>query len=123
MSVTSSRFDPASIVRVSDAWAVVAPELPPDRGLLVDVSDWLAAIDLKHAPDHNTLWRAFGALITTRKVQRVLDWVDLKGFQTLVAAVVQNVVVRWRTNLPGKRDECRFLMTDPNGSAHQLSKL
>lgn len=38
-------------------------------------------------------------------------------------AVSQNVVVRWRKNLPSKRDECWFLMTDLTGTAHQLCQL
>jgi hypothetical protein len=32
-------------------------------------------------------------------------------------------VVRWPKNLPKKRDECWFLMTDQPGSAYQLCKL
>jgi hypothetical protein len=38
-------------------------------------------------------------------------------------AVTQNVVVRWPKNLPQKRDECWFLMSDQPGSAYQLCKL
>ena len=38
-------------------------------------------------------------------------------------AVEQNVVVRWRTGLPPKRDECWFLMTDLKGTARQLCAL
>jgi len=38
-------------------------------------------------------------------------------------AVTQNVVIRWRKDLPKKRDECWFLMTDQPGTAHQLCKL
>ena len=38
-------------------------------------------------------------------------------------AVEQNVVIRWRTDLPPKRDECWFLMTDLTGTAHQLCAL
>jgi len=37
-------------------------------------------------------------------------------------AVGQNVVVRRRTDLPEKRDECWFLMTDLSGTAHQLCR-
>jgi|SRR5208283_2355721 len=33
----------------------------------------LADIGLRKAPDHNTLWRAFGALCTLRHLQRMLD--------------------------------------------------
>ena len=39
------------------------------------------------------------------------------------AAVTQHVVVRWPKNLPAKRDECWFLMTDQPGTAHQLCAL
>lgn len=38
-------------------------------------------------------------------------------------AVTQNIVVRWRKNLPEKRDECWFLMTDLSGTAEQLCQL
>jgi hypothetical protein len=38
-------------------------------------------------------------------------------------AVTQNVVVHWRKNLPQKRDECWFLMTDQPGTAHQICNL
>jgi hypothetical protein len=38
-------------------------------------------------------------------------------------AVTQSVVIRWPKNLPKKRDECWFLMTDQPGSAHQLCRL
>jgi hypothetical protein len=40
---------------------------------LDDVPDWLAEIDLNRAPDHNTLWRAFGSLLRKRRVERALD--------------------------------------------------
>jgi hypothetical protein len=38
-------------------------------------------------------------------------------------AVTQNIVVRWRKNLPPKRDECWFLMTDLSGTASELCAL
>jgi len=38
-------------------------------------------------------------------------------------AVTQNIVIRWRKNLPVKRDECWFLMTDLSGTALQLCAL
>lgn len=43
------------------------------EAFLADVPDWLAAIGLTRAPDHNTLWRAFGALLTPFRVGRALD--------------------------------------------------
>src|SRR3954465_3874948 len=43
------------------------------EAFLNDVPDWLAAIDLGRAPDHNTLWRAFAALLKGRRVGRALD--------------------------------------------------
>src|SRR3954467_10103584 len=43
------------------------------EAFLADVPDWLAAIDLGRAPDHNTLWRAFGSLLKKRRVGRALD--------------------------------------------------
>jgi hypothetical protein len=35
---------------------------------LRDVPDWLAEISMHHVPDHNTLWRTFGALLKPAKV-------------------------------------------------------
>jgi Transposase DDE domain len=52
-------------------------------------------------------------------IAKVLKRVSYRSDQ----AVVQNVVVHWRRNLPKKRDECWFLMTDQPGSAHQLCRL
>jgi hypothetical protein len=43
------------------------------EALLRDSPHWLADIGLKKAPDHNTLWRAFGVLVQHRKVDRMLD--------------------------------------------------
>jgi hypothetical protein len=43
------------------------------EAFLVDVPDWLAEIELQHAPDHNTLWRGFGKLITPHRVNKALD--------------------------------------------------
>ena len=40
---------------------------------LRDALDWLADIGLTKPPDHNTLWRAFGALCTLRRLNRMLD--------------------------------------------------
>ena len=40
---------------------------------LGDVPDWLARIDLARAPDHNTLWRAFGRLLKPAKIRRAMD--------------------------------------------------
>ena len=43
------------------------------EAFLRDVPDWLAEIGLARAPDHNTLWRAFGSLLKGRRVARALD--------------------------------------------------
>ena len=40
---------------------------------LRDAVDWLADIGLTKPPDHNTLWRAFGALCTLRRLNSMLD--------------------------------------------------
>ena len=40
---------------------------------LRDVPDWLAELEMKHIPDHNTLWRAFGVLLKPSKVNKALD--------------------------------------------------
>lgn len=42
------------------------------EALLADSPDWLAAIGLTKAPDHNTLWRAFAALMNARRCDRAL---------------------------------------------------
>ncbi len=62
---------------------------------------------------------------------KLLDYPVYKGIAKVLkrvsyrsdGAVTQNVVVRWRKDLPKKRDECWFLMTDQPGTAHQLCKL
>ena len=41
--------------------------------LLRDSPQWLADVGLPAAPDHNTLWRAFAAAVTSRRVNRMLD--------------------------------------------------
>ena len=43
------------------------------EALLADSPAWLAEIGLAHAPDHNTLWRAFDALLTSRRCSGMLD--------------------------------------------------
>ncbi len=43
------------------------------EALLRDSPHWLAEIGMSRAPDHNTLWRAFGVLVETRRVNRMLD--------------------------------------------------
>jgi hypothetical protein len=62
---------------------------------------------------------------------KLLDYPVRKGIAKVLkrvsyradGAVTQSVVVRWRTDLPKKRDECWFLMTDQPGTAHQLTRL
>ncbi len=62
---------------------------------------------------------------------KLLDYPVKKGVAKVLkrvsyrsdGAVTQNVVVRWRKDLPKKRDECWFLMSDQPGTAHQLCKL
>jgi len=43
------------------------------QAFLTDVPHWLAEMELARAPDHNTLWRAFGSLLKKRRVERALD--------------------------------------------------
>ena len=43
------------------------------EALLRDSPEWLADIGMTKPPDHNTLWRAFGALLQTRRANRMLD--------------------------------------------------
>lgn len=62
---------------------------------------------------------------------KLLDYPVFKGIARVLkdvayradGAVEQHVVVRWRSDLPPKRDECWFLMTDLKGNAHQLCAL
>lgn len=62
---------------------------------------------------------------------KLLDYPVFKGIAKVLKrvgyrsdeAVTQNVVVHWRRNLPKKRDECWFLMTDQNGTAQQICRL
>ena len=62
---------------------------------------------------------------------KLLDYPVYKGVAKVLkdvayradGAVKQNVVVRWKPGLPPKRDECWFLMTDLQGTAHQLCAL
>ena len=43
------------------------------EAFLLDVPDWLAKINLSQVPDHNTLWRSFGALLKKCRVEQALD--------------------------------------------------
>jgi len=43
------------------------------EALLADCSDLRAAVGLAKAPDHNTLWRAFGHLVKPSGMNRALD--------------------------------------------------
>jgi hypothetical protein len=52
-------------------------------------------------------------------IARVLKRVNYRSDQ----AVTQSVVVHWPRNLPTKRDQCWFLMTDQPGTARQLCQL
>jgi hypothetical protein len=62
---------------------------------------------------------------------KLLDYPVKKGIARVLrrvayrsdAAVTQSVVVHWPRNLPKKRDECWFLMTDQPGTARQLCRL
>lgn len=62
---------------------------------------------------------------------KLLDYPVHKGIAKVLrnasyrsdGSVTQHVVIHWRKNLPKKRDECWFLMTDQKGSAHQLCNL
>ena len=55
------------------------------EALLMDSPQWLAAIGVEHrrAPDHNTLWRAFGRLVRRGLMNRMLDrqaaWAEQQG--------------------------------------------
>lgn len=63
---------------------------------------------------------------------KLLDYPVHKGICKLLKSVLyrskenpvtQNIVIRWVRNLPAKRDECWFLMTDLSAGPAQISKL
>jgi len=62
---------------------------------------------------------------------KLLDYPVYKGMAKVLhrvsyrsdEAVTQNVVIHWKRNLPKRRDECWFLMTDQKGSAQQICRL
>jgi len=62
---------------------------------------------------------------------KLLDYPVKKGIAKVLqrvsyrsdGAVTQSVVVHWPKNLPEKRDQCWFLMTDQPGTARQLCTL
>ena len=62
---------------------------------------------------------------------KLLDYPVFKGIAKVLKnaayrsddALTQNIVIRWRKNLPPKRDECWFLMTDLSGTAVELCAL
>lgn len=43
------------------------------EALLRDAPDWCHQIGMSHVPDHNTLCRAFGLIVTKTRVNRMLD--------------------------------------------------
>ena len=43
------------------------------EALLIDSPDWLADCGMTKAPDHNTLCRAFGVIVTLRRTNKMLD--------------------------------------------------
>ncbi len=53
------------------------------EALLADSPGWLAEIGADHAPDHNTLWRAFGRLVKRGLMNKMLDqqvaWAERQG--------------------------------------------
>lgn len=62
---------------------------------------------------------------------QLLDYPVYKGIAKVLknvsyrsdGAVTQSVAIRWKKNLPARRDECWFLMTDQPGTADQLCQL
>jgi hypothetical protein len=54
-----------------------------------------------------------------KRIAKVLKRVSYRSD----GSVTQNVVIHWPRNLPAKRDECWFLMTDQKGTARQLCHL
>ena len=64
------------------------------EALLADSPGWLAEIGADHAPDHNTLWRAFGRLVKRGLMNKILDqqvaWAEGRG---LIQGRVQPVAL------------------------------
>jgi IS5 family transposase len=48
------------------------------EAFLIDVPQWLAEIGMSCAPDHNTLWRAFGALMATDAKEELSEGLKVK---------------------------------------------
>lgn len=57
------------------------------QAFLDDVPDWRAAIGMVGAPDHNTLWRAFGTLLKPGRLNRALDLMAADHRAALAAAL------------------------------------
>jgi hypothetical protein len=57
------------------------------QAFLDDVPDWLARIAMTRAPDHNTLWRALGALFKKRRIKRALDLMAAAAQEELSAGL------------------------------------
>ena len=58
------------------------------EALLADSPQWLTDIGLSKTPDHNTLWRAFELLISTRRCNRI-HYVELQATLKAFGFVVQ----------------------------------
>jgi hypothetical protein len=62
---------------------------------------------------------------------KLIDYPVYKGICKLLKSVAyrshhtvtQNIVIRWKRDLPAKRDECWFLMTDLQAGGAQISQL
>ena len=57
------------------------------EAFLVDVPDWRKEVGMAGVPDHNTLWRAFGALLRPGKVKRALDLMAADAAEELSAGL------------------------------------
>lgn len=75
--------------------------------------------------------RPIVATLLKKRKKKLLDYPVKRGIAKVLrrvnyrsdGALTQSVVVHWPVNLPEKRDECWFLMTDQPGTARQLCKL
>lgn len=91
----------------------------------------LAGFCLKHQfdyliriqPNVKVKLKGFEGKLLDYPIRKGIDKVLKNALYRSDGAVTQNVVIRWRKNLPEHRDECWFLMTSLTGSASSLCAL
>lgn len=95
------------------------------EALLRDSDHWCKQIGMRKVPDHNTLWRAFHALLDSRRVGRILDrligWMSLGkalGFTCAIDSTLYDS--RYRSRHYEQR--CRHYAGDRKGANRRRSR-